>query len=80
MDDCLCTVVLVVCYYQFTWNCLKSKFSSIMLCTAPPSLSSVIRSSASFMSAARWRTWGRRGEEGRLVEKGEKRREEEMEQ
>ena len=58
-----------VIYYQFTWNCLKSKFSSIMLCTAPPSLSSVIRSRASFMSAARWRTWERRGEEGRLVGK-----------
>ena len=59
---------------QFTWNCLKSKFPSIMLCTAPPSLSSVTRSSASFTSAARWRTWERRGEEGTLVGKGERKR------
>ena len=59
---------------------MKSKFPSIMLCTDPPPLSSVTRSSASLMSAARWRTWERRGEERRLVGKGEKRREEEMKQ
>jgi len=45
-----------------------------MLCTAPPSWSSVTRSSASFTSAARCRTWERRGEDGTLVGKGERRR------
>ena len=48
--------VLPAVVYEFTWNCLKSKFSSIMLCRDSPSLSSVTRSSASLTSVARWHT------------------------
>ena len=61
----------MVAHCEFTWNCLKSKFLSIMLCTASPSLSSVTRSSASLTSVARWHTCEgsekdeRRGGEGR---------------
>ena len=48
--------VLPAVVYEFTWNCLKSKFSPIMLCRDSPSLSSVTRSSASLTSVARWHT------------------------
>ena len=63
LNDCFNTTahstllsVLPAVVYEFTWNCLKSKFSPIMLCRDSPSLSSVTRSSASLTSVARWHT------------------------